>query len=78
MDAKVTGIIDAETERLVPLETRLHENARTRSIWRSGRPRLTRERTFVLARAVPWDAAPAGLSDALHRAGFNPYPGAGN
>jgi hypothetical protein len=36
MDAKVTGIIDAETERLVPLETRLHENARTRSIWRSG------------------------------------------
>lgn len=32
---------DAEPERLVPLETWLHENARVRSIWRSGSPRLT-------------------------------------
>lgn len=31
----------ADMERLVPLETWLHENARARSIWRSGSPRLT-------------------------------------
>lgn len=31
----------AEVERLVPLETWLHENARMRSIWRFGSPRLT-------------------------------------
>jgi hypothetical protein len=30
-----------EVERLVPLETWLHENARARSIWRFGSPRLT-------------------------------------
>ena len=30
-----------EIERLVPLETWLHENARMRAIWRSGSPRLT-------------------------------------
>ncbi|MFM0363701.1 hypothetical protein [Paraburkholderia sediminicola] len=41
MDAKVTNIIDVEAERLLPLETWLHENARARSIWRSGSPRLT-------------------------------------
>lgn len=32
---------DAEMQRLVPLETWLYENARTRSIWRFGSPRLT-------------------------------------
>ena len=31
----------ASVERLVPLETWLYENARTRSIWRFGSPRLT-------------------------------------
>lgn len=31
----------SEVERLVPLETWLHENARARSIWRFGSPRLT-------------------------------------
>jgi hypothetical protein len=31
-----------EVERLVPLETWLHENADTRAIWRSGSPHLTR------------------------------------
>lgn len=30
-----------EPERLVPLETWLHENAHVRAIWRSGSPRLT-------------------------------------
>lgn len=30
-----------DVERLVPLETWLHENARMRSIWRFGSPRLT-------------------------------------
>lgn len=32
---------NAEIERMVPLELWLHENARARSIWRSGSPRLT-------------------------------------
>lgn len=30
-----------DVERLVPLETWLHENAPIRAIWRSGSPRLT-------------------------------------
>lgn len=34
-----TGV--AEIQRLVPLDTWLHENARARSIWRFGSPRLT-------------------------------------
>ncbi|HDR9080670.1 TPA: hypothetical protein QDA98_003263 [Burkholderia vietnamiensis] len=33
---------EIETQRLVPLDTWLHENARMRSIWRFGSPRLTR------------------------------------
>lgn len=31
----------ADMERLVPLETWIYENARMRSIWRFGSPRLT-------------------------------------
>lgn len=31
-----------ELQRLVPLDTWLHENARMRSIWRFGSPHLTR------------------------------------
>lgn len=36
-----TESVAVEVERLVPLETWLHENARARSIWRFGSPRLT-------------------------------------
>jgi hypothetical protein len=32
---------EIEIQRLVPLDTWLHENARARSVWRSGSPRLT-------------------------------------
>ncbi|MDN7925698.1 hypothetical protein [Burkholderia vietnamiensis] len=32
---------EIEKQRLVPLDTWLHENARMRSIWRFGSPRLT-------------------------------------
>jgi hypothetical protein len=32
---------EIEIQRLVPLDTWLHENARMRSIWRFGSPRLT-------------------------------------
>jgi len=34
-------IDDKQIQRLVPLDTWLHENARMRSIWRFGSPRLT-------------------------------------
>ncbi|MGF6974914.1 hypothetical protein QFZ94_003364 [Paraburkholderia sp. JPY465] len=37
---RASHIPNAETERLVPLELWLHENARAGSIWRSGSPRL--------------------------------------
>jgi hypothetical protein len=33
--------IDGEAERLVPLDTWSHENARNRSIWQHGSPHLT-------------------------------------
>ncbi|MFL9863220.1 hypothetical protein PQR67_03420 [Paraburkholderia fungorum] len=35
-----THLPEVEIERLVPLETWLHENRRMRSIWRHGSPRL--------------------------------------
>lgn len=41
MEMKTTNAMAAATERLVPLETWLYENARIRSIWRFGSPRLT-------------------------------------
>lgn len=36
-----TSPIDVEPERLVPLNTWVHENARNRSIWKHGSPHLT-------------------------------------
>jgi len=41
VDTELINATEAETERLVPLDTWLHENARARSVWRSGSPRLT-------------------------------------
>ena len=41
MDMESTSALDAVTERLVPLDTWLYENARARSVWRSGSPRVT-------------------------------------
>ena len=40
-DIDTTTTETADVERLVPLDTWLHENARMRSIWRFGSPRLT-------------------------------------
>jgi hypothetical protein len=41
MSGEPTLLSEVEIERLVPLETWLHENRRMRSIWRFGSPRLT-------------------------------------
>src|SRR6516225_6376302 len=41
MGERSANTVDDKTERLLPLETWLHENARMRSIWRFGSPRLT-------------------------------------
>jgi len=38
---RITITIESDPERLVPLNTWLSENARNRSIWRYGSPRLT-------------------------------------
>lgn len=40
MSVEPAHITDAEVQRLVPLELWLRENARMRSIWRFGSPRL--------------------------------------